>query len=825
MFVRLNLPNRQSFFGAVLCAIGLLVVPVGEADGQTKSVATSMRGFGVPFRVNANDDSFLEVQLYVSNDLGKTWQFHSRQSTDVEEFPFFADQDGTYWFALKTLNRDRRLIPDGNIVKPELEIVVDTKKPELDFRIETDAAGRVACRWRATDENIRPDSLQILYQSGQTNQVNENAWQAVDVKLAPAKVPATGIYADQIAWWPEPDLRQITVRLKVEDTAGNSAIEDRHVVLPLVAWRSKSSSTARPPGRSVNANAMPLSQQNVRPETRPETKGASPHTHTHAHPAKHPAGVVCENGVCRIVKNTGPPIVPSDPIGPRGGHLNERLPFPKTARAGELYGMSVPKPQRPVSVGAKSHQSREPAKVRGNEREQDRRSSVAGVRPTRTAQTSQPQTRSPALNLVGSEAQPVAPPVPDGYVHVAAKPVAQQSQPGRSVTWQSEPYRWSPRNQSAFASTLKPDPSLVPKAQSSRSAVDRPQVPANPSIQFQKVDQQIAQSSTNFPRNQYQGIAPTVPSDAITRRPPALMPQVRTNEQVAGVGRQRLAKPPTQPPTNRSIGSNSLGPLQNYSETDSSAANTGRSIYQPSAYAQRSNGVESQSRVPAKSVSSPGRASVGRGQAEAGMQMISSKRFRLDYAINAIDPSGVAKVDLWMTRDNGLNWQLWGSDPDSVSPFPVQVNDEGRYGFRIVIQSRDGLTGQGPSRGDQPDMYVHVDSQPPLAKITSVPYGRGNEAGRLVINWSVSDPFLSLRPVRLSYSRSPAGPWTIIDNGLRNVGRYVWKVEPNVPERIFLKIEATDQAGNVGVHQLSQAIDISGLVPRGTIRGVVPVGR
>ena len=205
--------------------------------------------------------------------------------------------------------------------------------------------------------------------------------------------------------------------------------------------------------------------------------------------------------------------------------------------------------------------------------------------------------------------------------------------------------------------------------------------------------------------------------------------------------------------------------------------------------------------------------------------MISTKRFRLDYAINAIDPSGVAKVDLWMTRDNGREWTLWGSDPDSVSPFPVQVNDEGRYGFRVVIHSKDGLTGQGPSRGDPPDMYVHVDSRPPLVKITSVPYGRGNEAGRLVINWSASDPFISLRPIRLSYSRGATGPWTVIEDGLRNAGRYVWKVEPNVPERIFLKIEATDQAGNVGVHQLSQSIDISGLVPRGTIRGVMPVGK
>ena len=107
----LNLLECRSAAKTILCLAGVFLSLVGDGYCQTKSVATSMRGFGVPFRVNANDESFLEVQLYVSRDLGKSWQFHSRQSTDLEEFPFFADQDGTYWFALKTLNRDRRLIP------------------------------------------------------------------------------------------------------------------------------------------------------------------------------------------------------------------------------------------------------------------------------------------------------------------------------------------------------------------------------------------------------------------------------------------------------------------------------------------------------------------------------------------------------------------------------------------------------------------------------------------------------------------------------------------------------------------------------------------
>ena len=121
-------------------------------------------------------------------------------------------------------------------------------------------------------------------------------------------------------------------------------------------------------------------------------------------------------------------------------------------------------------------------------------------------------------------------------------------------------------------------------------------------------------------------------------------------------------------------------------------------------------------------------------------------------------------------------------------------------------------------------MWVRVDTQSPLAQITSVPYGRGKEVGKLVINYRAADPFFTLRPVRISYSRAPQGPWTIIEDNLRNEGRYLWKVDRAVPDRIFLRIEVIDSAGNVGTHVLSQFVDVSGLVPRGTIRSVEPVG-
>ena len=108
--------------------------------------------------------------------------------------------------------------------------------------------------------------------------------------------------------------------------------------------------------------------------------------------------------------------------------------------------------------------------------------------------------------------------------------------------------------------------------------------------------------------------------------------------------------------------------------------------------------------------------------------------------------------------------------------------------------------------------------------ITSAPYGDTTEVGKLIINWQARDQALQLRPITLQYSRAPSGPWTNIESGLRNEGRYVWKPALQTPDKVYLRIEALDDAGNKGVFQTDQPLDISGLKPRGHIRSVRPIG-
>ena len=56
-------------------------------------------------------------------------------------------------------------------------------------------------------------------------------------------------------------------------------------------------------------------------------------------------------------------------------------------------------------------------------------------------------------------------------------------------------------------------------------------------------------------------------------------------------------------------------------------------------------------------------------------------------------------------------------------------------------------------------------------------------------------------------------------SGIPNTGQYYWPVEVRIPEKVYLRIEVLDEAGNKGEFQLQEAVSTTGLVPQGRIRG------
>jgi hypothetical protein len=203
-------------------------------------------------------------------------------------------------------------------------------------------------------------------------------------------------------------------------------------------------------------------------------------------------------------------------------------------------------------------------------------------------------------------------------------------------------------------------------------------------------------------------------------------------------------------------------------------------------------------------------------------RLTNSRRFSLDYDVEAVGPEGVSAVELWGTSDGGRSWAKWGLDPDRASPFDVEVNNESSYGFRIVIVGKSGLATSAPQAGDAADIWVGIDATRPTAKLTGAAYGQGEAAGKLEIRWEASDANLGPRPISLAISDRPDGQFTPIAAGLPNIGQYAWEFDPRSPRQIYLRLEVRDEAGNIAIDQLSEPIKVEGLEPKGRIRGFNP---
>jgi hypothetical protein len=226
-------------------------------------------------------------------------------------------------------------------------------------------------------------------------------------------------------------------------------------------------------------------------------------------------------------------------------------------------------------------------------------------------------------------------------------------------------------------------------------------------------------------------------------------------------------------------------------------------------------------------------------------QVIGFPQFNLSYEVEQRGPSGISRVDLWVTRDDGRTWLKWSQHDGRESPLPVRValdvrgntQLEGLYGFRLVAVSGAGLSDPPPMSGDAPDLRVVLDVTHPVVKIfepTSDPAQRDT----LVIQWEAADRNFGDDPITLEWSEGPAGPWRPVATSgnegvvpatavggaaarrVANTGRYPWRVPMGLPAKVYLKVTARDAAGNTTEVVTPTPILIDLSKPRAKITGI-----
>jgi hypothetical protein len=183
----------------------------------------------------------------------------------------------------------------------------------------------------------------------------------------------------------------------------------------------------------------------------------------------------------------------------------------------------------------------------------------------------------------------------------------------------------------------------------------------------------------------------------------------------------------------------------------------------------------------------------------AGMpprRLINSTHASIDYRLDQVGPSGVGKVEIWLTSDQAATWQRIGEHASRHTPIEVDLPGEGLFGIRLVMTNGNGFGGTAPQRGDTPTCWIEVDSTRPNAQLRDVDT-QGSGSGVLVINWTATDKNLGGEPIDLYYSLRKEGPWVPLAHGIKNDGSYRWTFPRDLSSQFYVRMDVADLAGNV----------------------------
>jgi hypothetical protein len=203
------------------------------------------------------------------------------------------------------------------------------------------------------------------------------------------------------------------------------------------------------------------------------------------------------------------------------------------------------------------------------------------------------------------------------------------------------------------------------------------------------------------------------------------------------------------------------------------------------------------------------------------VRLVNTRRVTLNYEVKDVGPSGISGVELWYTQD-GKNWKKHSSPPRMRPPYIIEVGGEGLYGFTLLAHSGTGMGKEPPRVGDLPQVWVEVDLTPPVVQIANIDAKFANRTPTVTINWKANDKNLGHKPIAISYAEKETGPWQSIATGLENTGQYTWQLPPNSPGRLYVRVEATDLAGNVGSALTPKPVVIDMSQPSVSILAVEP---
>jgi branched-subunit amino acid aminotransferase/4-amino-4-deoxychorismate lyase len=194
-------------------------------------------------------------------------------------------------------------------------------------------------------------------------------------------------------------------------------------------------------------------------------------------------------------------------------------------------------------------------------------------------------------------------------------------------------------------------------------------------------------------------------------------------------------------------------------------------------------------------------------QAEPGSRAVLA---HADGRISETSTANIAIVRAGCVTTPPLSDALGDVDADAdMDADAVELTDGGFYGVRLELVADVPDADGGPRSGAEPDAWIGIDEEAPQVELAGVDRDEASGTDTLVIRYAARDPLLAADSVRLLYSPNAEGPWATIATVAAAGGAHRWEPGKNVPARVFIRIEATDAAGNQAADVSEEAVSVA----------------
>jgi hypothetical protein len=211
------------------------------------------------------------------------------------------------------------------------------------------------------------------------------------------------------------------------------------------------------------------------------------------------------------------------------------------------------------------------------------------------------------------------------------------------------------------------------------------------------------------------------------------------------------------------------------------------------------------------------------------VQHVRDRSVAIDFDVDHKGPSGVQKIEVFCTQDDGQSWIKYSESRMTSPPLQLELPKvDGLYGFCMVLYSGVGQSEGPPQRGDPPHFRLLVDRTIPQVTLFE-PVLDASQPNALLIRYKASDANLVPGSVALSWKSRPEQSWQPLTPGTAHpsaqfagVQECSWSLPTDVPNSVYLRVTARDQAGNVGEFVTRDPVTVDLNKPVARVKAVIP---